>query len=573
MTTKSAVGTAFTFTAKDDGERVFDRWVKVVGSYSFDETDHSITVTVSETPVILYPVFKGAPYTVALGDEFTAKYEYVNAQEETVSANLVSGGVVSAGTEVTVALKDGITLSDGDRILLNGEEITLTNGAYTFTVSKNTEIYIDNPNKTYTIAVVPHDTKGNTVPAQFDLLAEYENGASVTLIAPAVTGYNFVGWFNGTEKLSSKNQYTFVIRANADLAAVYEAVGKVSLTISCEGIFTVNDDTKSSTYKMDYPLGSKVTVATNNSDFAYWTNSYGMILSRSASYTFTVNGEETITAVMNTPIADKVTVVFESAYNQVMARNQISEGGTMELPSVPYYNGYIGLGWDLNGDGRYDANDTLAAAIARGFAAENKVVTVKPVYQLKDTTYTVAVVGGTGSGIYNQNERITVTADAAPEGKKFSHWENAAQNILSYNDSFQIVVDSDMTLTAVFVDADETVEEQGTAAIISMTKDEENHKLSFVSYCTIPENCRINKAGVIATNNALVGASGNPDDFNAETAVYVFGDESDADTYRFTFTKSKVNSGDTWYVRAYLVYTDDAGNSHTVYGEIVSQTM
>jgi hypothetical protein len=34
-----------------------------------------------------------------------------------------------------------------------------------------------------------------------------------------------------------------------------------------------------------------------------------------------------------------------------------------------------------------------------------------------------------------------------------------------------------------------------------------------------------------------------------------------------------VTEDQTWYVRAYLVYTDANGNTHTVYGETVSATL
>ena len=42
-------------------------------------------------------------------------------------------------------------------------------------------------------------------------------------------------------------------------------------------------------------------------------------------------------------------------------------------------------------------------------------------------------------------------------------------------------------------------------------------------------------------------------------------------TYQYTWTKTKVNSGDTWYVRSYVTYTLD-GTEHTVYGNLVTYT-
>ena len=99
-----------------------------------------------------------------------------------------------------------------------------------------------------------------------------------------------------------------------------------------------------------------------------------------------------------------------------------------------------------------------------------------------------------------------------------------------------------------------------------MYKDTENKKLSFVSYSTVPEGCRIDKAGVIATSDASVAA--NPDTFNVESSTFVRGDASDSSSHRYTWSKTKVNVGDTWYVRAYLVYTDKNGNTHEMFGDI-----
>lgn len=104
-----------------------------------------------------------------------------------------------------------------------------------------------------------------------------------------------------------------------------------------------------------------------------------------------------------------------------------------------------------------------------------------------------------------------------------------------------------------------------------MSADTANGKLTFVSMSTVPEGCTINKAGIIATNIEGVGTSG--DGFNADTAAYVRGNAWTGNAYRFTWTKSKVASNETWYVRAHLVYTDAEGNVHTVYGDMVSQTM
>ena len=460
---------------------------------------------------------------------------------------------------------------DTENLISVGDKITITDNTVIKAIYKKTTAVIN------TISKVDKD--GNQIDGNIEGTGNYPIGSEVTFTAPKVEGYNFVGWYKHSdasphytgEKLGSANTYTFTATEDADYTAVYEARGKASITVNGGSDFTVNSSTKSSQVTADYTLGSTVTVSVTSDDFAYWANSYGMVLSREKTYSFTVTGADTVTAVFDTVIENKATVIFESAYGQVMARDQLAENETMSIPSVPTLNGYNAIGWDMDGDGSYDAEkDTLATAIAKGLAAEDKTVTIKPIYQLKEDKYNISVTNGSGAGQYNQNEVVTVTANVPEAGQKFSHWKDSGDKILSYDTTYKFFAEKDMSITAVYVADTVVVEAKGTTEIINMYKDTTNNKLTFVSMSTVPEGCTINKAGVIATNNATVGTSG--DGFTASTASFVRGNAWDGSAYRFTWTKSNVGSDDTWYVRAYLVYTDASGNSHTIYGDMVSQT-
>ena len=424
------------------------------------------------------------------------------------------------------------------------------------------------------------DEAGQTINGDMQGLANYKPEEKVTLTAPVIAGYNFIGWyayasespFYTGDNLCTSRTYTFTAEEDRDLVAVYKAIGSAELTISGGKDFTINGAKKTTDVTTSYPMGSQITVVCNDSDFGYWKNSAGMVVSRNQSYTFTVTGKESISAVFNTIAKNQVTVVFESSYGQVIARDQYASDAAITDPGLPFRYGYTALGWDYNGDGSYDAEaDTFAKALERGFDSPENLVTILPVYQLNNVTYKITVEGGTGAGIYKQNDVVTVEANAASEGMKFSHWVDKAGTILSYNEKYQFYAAKDITVTAVYVADTTEVEAKGTTEIIDMSADTANGKLTFVSMSTVPEGCTINKAGIIATNIEGVGTSG--DGFNADTAAYVRGNAWTGNAYRFTWTKSKVASNETWYVRAHLVYTDAEGNVHTVYGDMVSQTM
>ena len=432
----------------------------------------------------------------------------------------------------------------------------------------------------YIVAGYKYDENGKEVLGDMTGLGSFAENEKVTLVAPAVTGYNFTGWYRYDasaentkhytgEALCTTRSYSFTVTEDTSLVAVYKPTGEAFVTIDGGSNYTVNGAEKSTSTTIAFPIGSKVTVICNNANFEYWKNNAGMVVSRNQEYAFTVTGKENLSAVINNVITNKVTILFESYYGQVMARDQLASGGSMTIPGVPTRYGYKAVGWDFNGDGVYDGSDTLPAAITRGFAAESKLARVTPIYQLKEKAYVITVTNGTGSGNYRQNEVVTAVANAAAVGQKFSHWKDASDKILSYNETYQFFAVKDTTIKAVYVPAENVIQAVGTTEIVDYYKDTENNKLVFVSMSTVPKGCTIDKAGVIATKDSAIGESG--EGFNASTAAYVLGNAWSDTSYRYTLSIGNVTEGTTWYVRAYLVYTDGDGNVHTIYGKMVSQ--
>ena len=113
--------------------------------------------------------------------------------------------------------------------------------------------------------------------------------------------------------------------------------------------------------------------------------------------------------------------------------------------------------------------------------------------------------------------------------------------------------------------------ERGTAAIRSAGYDAGAGKATFVSYLTVPDGGTIVRAGLVAASGA--GFDPGASVLTAANADYV--KSSAAAVGRsapvsYTWTKTKVGAGDTWYARAYLVYTDASGREHAVYGGLVT---
>ena len=193
-------------------------------------------------------------------------------------------------------------------------------------------------------------------------------------------------------------------------------------------------------------------------------------------------------------------------------------------------------------------------------------------YTPKVIDITVTVYNGnaeTGTELsYKVNDIVTVTAEPV-SGMKFAYWTDGAGKILSYNETYIFYAAIDTVVKAEYVEESTVVEAVGTSEIVDIIKDASNNKISFVSMSSVPADCTIIKAGMLLTDDSNV-ANGTFDDI---TAKYALGKSTDNHNYRYTLTKTKVAIGDTWYARGYLVYSDKNGNTHTVYGAVVSATL
>ncbi len=343
----------------------------------------------------------------------------------------------------------------------------------------------------------------------------------------------------------------------------------ITITSHREYSVMMNHDTASQEYytseiTQNYAVGTVLTLVAEDTDhFGYWKNGSNLIVSRDPSYTFTVTGAENIIAVYNTKARGKVTVIFESLYGQVMARTQVTEAGALNMvfPTPPPKYGNVCEGWE------YTASE-LAALVGAALSTSDTtddVIVVKPVYSVIPEVHTVTVIGGSGSGEYMTNKNLLVVANAPDEKRKFSHWEDEDGNILSYNAKYSFIVSRTTTVVAVYVDQDAIINPVGITQITEISYDVNSGIYTFISWSTIPEGCKIHKAGLILATDPSIGT--DPERFTDETAFRVVGGTTDSTSYRYVYT---AKTSKTCYVRAYLVYTDTAGNLVTIYGDIVT---
>ncbi|MBR4319022.1 MAG: hypothetical protein IKP69_03100, partial [Oscillospiraceae bacterium] len=139
-------------------------------------------------------------------------------------------------------------------------------------------------------------------------------------------------------------------------------------------------------------------------------------------------------------------------------------------------------------------------------------------------------------------------------------------------DGTEKTVYSDLEKTT--LEGSETIKEEkivGTTIMTSVKSYQhqdtsKGNAIDFVSLSSVPADCTILKAGVVATSNATKAK--NLTDANADYVRFM---ETTKHNAQYTWTKTKVTSSQTWYVKPYLVYKDADGTQYTVYGDLTTK--
>ena len=241
-------------------------------------------------------VSSSASYTFTLNSNrnLVANFTAVN-YTITVSASPSAGGTVSGGGTFAggqFAHGDGHGQQRLHLCQLDGEWKCgqFVGKLYLFTLNSNRNLVANFTANAvnYTITVSASPSAGGTVSGGGTFAA----GSSRTVTATANSGYTFANWTENGSVVSSSASYTFTLNSNRNLVANFTAVNyTITVSASPSAGGTVSGGGT-------FAAGSSRTVtATANSGytFANWTEN-GSVVSSSASYTFTLNGNRTLVA-------------------------------------------------------------------------------------------------------------------------------------------------------------------------------------------------------------------------------------------------------------------------------------
>jgi hypothetical protein len=284
----------------------------------------------------------------------------------------------------------------------------------------------------------------------------------------------------------------------------------------------------------------------------FWRNLNGKILTTNKAYSINVGSSDTLTAVFGEKAVEKHMVTFKNGYGEVIKSEYVQNGTSIAFPTPPIMYGYAFSNWDKSEE---DVNSSTTDII------------VTAIYTKLSDEVAITVNNGIGSGNYIIRTIVTITATPAAEGKKFSHWANIENAIVSFNESYQFYVTKNETFTAIYVDNIVTVDPIAIVVISSIT--ETADKLIFTVERNIPSMYTLVSHGIILTSNVGIGTS--EDEFIIGATDTIKG-TGKAPNHTGTYIANKVASkGDVWYARGYVVYKDANGNIFTIYSAIASK--
>lgn len=309
---------------------------------------------------------------------------------------------------------------------------------------------------------------------------------------------------------------------------------------------TINDGTESKTETVKESAEYKITAKGTN--FLYWVNSYGRIVSREAEYSFPVYYSDTYTAVYET---EETKVNYLTAYGKIVKSISKSEFNVSEEQAGPVRYGYEFTGWDKT-------NAEISKLLEEGS------VDVNPIYEsdskkVYDITIDTSALGG--SKTTKSDCVINTSVTASTTSDDFAYWEDEAGNKLSYNPTYTFFATRALSVIAVSKEQEkDTTTEK--ALITKVYSEEENTvagtKVVIFEY-TVPVDYTMNFAGVIASKDSS--------EVTVTSTTNKYGDYSEKyKTYRYTVTK---NGTDTWYIMPVLTYTAN-GETKTINGDMVT---
>ncbi len=220
--------------------------------------------------------------------------------------------------QVTGSEEGTYALPLGNPALSNYAGTLLTVGTYDGTLTLTNPIQP----QTYTITATVNPVGAGTVTGA----GQYEEGTTATLVATAVSGYDFVNWTEDGTVVSTNAAYTFVVTGDRDLVANFIPTSVTTYTITAIANPAEGGTIAGAGVYNEGTIATLVATAASGYYFVNWTEG-GDIVSTSPTYSFIVTSDRTLVANF-----------AEATGNMLILSNESGTDGSVVTMSVDMIN-------------------------------------------------------------------------------------------------------------------------------------------------------------------------------------------------------------------------------------------
>lgn len=372
--------------------------------------------------------------------------------------------------------------------------------------------------------------------------------ATITAYINNEQNAKFKNWTDSLGNIiSTAATYSFISLKDETYTANFEEIPQLVLTVN-------KADSSSIDSISYYYYAQKVTVTTSPLDNTYtflgWVNNKTKkIISTDLTYSFNITNNMDITPkyVQNQYIVRYIDIDGRIISTQGVINTMNATKPTMD----PFKPGYKFIGWSHNGQNITKNTD------------------IKAMFE-KTTFYTVTVKNGklqdnSTTGNFQIATLISVTHDTAPTDKIFSHWETSDGKILSYDEVYVFVLDSNISVNAVFVNNDTSIE---THPFITLENEFDVNQTTKSITFTSKINSLTAPYTLVECGLLLYYKELNSE-LTLNTTNVTKATSSKQEELTGQFQTSLINAPPNTSIsaRAYMIYKDSTGKIFTIYSE------
>ena len=422
--------TGYHFTKWNDNNTDSNRKVTVTGTKTYTANFAINIYTATATAGV------GGSAYVALGEVTTGTDQSVQVEhgsKATWRAVPLSGYRFDKWSNGSISTSNPITLTVTSDIICNANFIK------TYNVITNSQYRINESGDW----IAGND--GGTVSGG----GTYDYNSEATIKAVAATGYTFAGWYEGADKVSDSESYTFTVTSSRNFAGRFQRNWYTVTFNKGTGISTVTEATR---VQYNGSITGTATLLTGYNSISWSKVSGNATIKDNGDGTVSITNVTSDVVLSATASINTCTINYTKGVGIASvsrASEVVNYGGNALGSTATLTTGYSFSGWY---DGEITVSSSLTYAptnVTKNMTLEARAtinkytVNVSAYYRTTDGTgdYTSGTTGGSvaGGGTFDYGTPVTITASAAT-GYIFDGWYSAPNGgtLLSSNTSYQI---------------------------------------------------------------------------------------------------------------------------------------